>query len=332
MRILMTGGLGFIGSHLARRLEKEGHDIHIFDRDRVSMPRYYRGDLNDYYSLENAFQQTGPQLVVHLGGMVSRKECEETPDMAIATNAGGTLHVCTLALRHKARLIYSGSSEEYGAALTSGIPVTEETPFGEPTGIYSMTKRMAEEVVQYYAHFKGLQATTVRFFMLYGPGEPPTDYRSALIRFTCNALLHRPLTVHKGTERSWCYIDDATEAIRRIVNRAQGHAYEVFNIGREDPIATELLAEKIVRICRSRSLMKKVSVEATVNPIKRASFQKARTVLGWKASTPIDKGLQQVAQWMRDYIRRTPSLRQSSPPRGRLKEAHAAGKRRNPRI
>jgi nucleoside-diphosphate-sugar epimerase len=164
---------------------------------------------------------------------------------------------------------------------------------------------MAEEVVQYYAHFKGIQATTVRFFMLYGPGEPPTDYRSALIRFTYNALLHRPLTVHKGTERAWCYIDDATEAIARIVDRRQGHAYEVFNIGRQDPIATELLAEKIVTLCRSRSRIKKVAVEATINPIKRASFEKARKVLNWQASTPIDKGLRQVAQWMREYIRRT---------------------------
>lgn len=306
MRILMTGGLGFIGSHLSKKLEKAGHEIHIFDRDRITMPRYYRGDLNDYYSLENAFQQAKPQLVIHLGGMVSRKECEETPDMAISTNAGGTLHVCALTLRHKARLIYAGSSEEYGAALTSGIPVTEDTPFGEPTGIYSMTKRMAEEVVQYYAHFKGIKATTVRFFMLYGPGEPPTGYRSALVRFTYNALLHKPLTVHRGTERAWCHIDDATEAIKRIVDRKQDHKYEVFNIGRQDPIATELLAEKIVKICRSRSLMKKVAVEATVNPIKRASFEKAHKVLGWQANASIDKGLLGVANWMKGYIKRNP--------------------------
>lgn len=299
----MTGGLGFIGRNLSKELEAAGHEVHVFDRQRLERERYYRGDLNDYYSMENAFEKARPRLVVHLGGMVSRKECEETPDMAITTNAGGTFHVCALSLKHKARLIYAGSSEEYGTALAAGAAVTEDTPFGEPTGIYSMTKRMAEEVVQYFAHFRGLEATTVRFFMLYGPGEPPTYYRSALARFIYNALRNEPLIVHKDTERSWCYIDDAVKALRLIVERKQEEKYEDFNLGRQDPIATELLAEKIVKTCESRSEMRKIQAEATVNPIKRASFEKARNVLGWEAKTPIEVGLKEVVRWVRQYIK-----------------------------
>lgn len=303
MRILITGGLGFIGSHLSTRLEKEGHEVHVFDRVRISRDRYYRGDLCDYYSLENTFEKARPQLVVHFAGMVSRKECEETPDLAIATNAGGTFNVCALTRKHGARLLYGGSSEEYGNVLDTGIVVDEETPFGEPTGFYSMTKRMAEEIVQHYAHFKGLQATTVRFFMLYGPGEVPSDYRSALVRFTYKALKGQPLVVHKGTERAWCNIEDAVNALNLLVTRRQKGRYEVFNIGRSEPIPTELLAEKIVKICRSSSRIRKIDPEATIIPVKRASFRKAKELLGWEARVPIDKGLAQVARWMREYIK-----------------------------
>lgn len=303
MRILITGGLGFIGSNLAKKLEAVGHEIHIFDRIRFTRERYYRGDLNDYYSLERTFEKAQPQVVLHLAAMVSRKESEETPDMAIATNAGGTFHICALSLKHRARLIYAGSSEEYGAALHGSAIVTEDTPFGEPTGLYSMTKRMAEEVVQYFAHYKGLKATTTRFFMLYGPGEEPTDYRSALIRFTYNALLGKPLIVHKGTERSWCFIDDATEALKIIVEKKQKGNYEVFNIGRSESIPTEILAKKIVNICRSASKIVKISPEHTVIPVKRASFRKAKEVLGWEAKKPLDVGLREVAKWMRQYIK-----------------------------
>jgi nucleoside-diphosphate-sugar epimerase len=303
MRIFISGGLGFIGSHLSEKLDRAGHEIHIFDRLRISKERYYRGDLNDYYSLENAFGKAKPQLVIHLGGMVSRKECEETPDMAIATNAGGTFHVCALSLKHGARLIYAGSSEEYGTALGSERVVDEATPFGEPTSIYSMTKRMAEEIVRYFAHFKGLKASTIRFFMLYGPGEEPTDYRSALVRFTYKALTNRPLIVHKGTERAWCYIDDATDAIKLIVERKQEEKYEDFNIGRSEPIPTELLADKIIKICRSSSEIKKVPVESTVIPVKRASFRKVKDLLGWEAKKPIDEGLKEVVKWIKQYIK-----------------------------
>jgi nucleoside-diphosphate-sugar epimerase len=231
--------------------------------------------------------------------MVSRKECEETPNLAIATNVGGTQSVCTLCLKYGARLLFSGSSEEYGTAFKNGA-VDESTPFGEPTSIYSMTKRMAEELIQYYSYFKGLTATTMRLFMLYGVGEEPSDYRSAVVRFVDWALRGQPLTVHKGTERSWCYIDDVIEAIELIVKREQENHYEVFNLGKDDPISAEGLAYKILEVCNSPSNIIITDPEPTVIPIKRASFAKAKRLLGWEAKTPLRYGLKQVAESLRD--------------------------------
>jgi nucleoside-diphosphate-sugar epimerase len=300
--VLIIGGLGFIGTYLTEKLESLNYDVHVFDRLRVSRNNYYRGDINDYQSLERTFDIVKPDIVVHLAAMVSRKECEETPKMAITTNVEGTHNVCVLSLKHEARLIYAGSSEEYGSAFQK-TTVNENTPFGKPTSIYSMTKRMAEELIQYNAYFKGLVATTLRVFMLYGPREEPTDYRSALARFSYLALKGETLTVHKNTERSWCYIEDAIEAIKITLDRNQEEKYEVFNIGRREPILTQHLAEKIVRMCHSTSKIDLVEVVPTIIPIKRASFKKAKEVLGWEATTPLSDGLQRQVNYVTSLLK-----------------------------
>jgi nucleoside-diphosphate-sugar epimerase len=299
MRILITGGAGFIGTRLAERLRESGdHDVYVFDRERLSSDRYVRGDVCDWESLDNAFRKSQPELTFHLAAMVSRKESEETPSLAIQTNATGTQTVCAMALRYGSRVIYGGSSEEYGTAFSNGA-VTEETPFGVPTGIYSMTKRMAEEVVQYFATFKGLTATTVRFFMLYGSGERPSKYRSALVRFSEAALSGEPLLAHMNTERSWAYVDDAVDALCLIMDRKQEEGYETFNLGRDEPMSAEDLAKLVVEKCGSSSQIKRVVAEPTVIPIKRASFEKAKSILGWEAQTTLENGLGRVIDFLK---------------------------------
>ena len=302
MKVLITGGLGFIGTGLEKALTARGHTVTIFDRVRINRERYIRGDICDIYSLENAFEIVQPDVVVHFAAMVSRKESEETPFMAIQTNVDGTLNVGLLASAYNARLIYSGSSEEYGTAFYEQDFVDEDTPFGHPTSIYSMTKRMSEEIVQYYARFKGLTATTIRFFMLYGPGEVSSDYRSAMIRFIDAAQHGKPLTVHQGTSRQWCYIDDAIDAVVRIVEREQCEKYEAFNIGSEDVISTEDLAYKILDMTGSQSKVNLIEVEETVIPIKHANFDRALHVLGWKATTDLTDGIEKVCQRTREGL------------------------------
>ena len=289
MNILITGGLGFIGAHLERRIKPE-HNVFIVDRDRISRDNYYRGDICDYSRMEMIFSQVKPDIVLHLAAMVSRKECEETPYMAIQTNVDGTLNIILLCLKYKARLIYAGSSEEYGTAFDNCI-VNESIPFGEPTSIYSLTKRMSEEIIQYYAFFKGLKATTLRFFMLYGPGERPSDYRSAIIRFIDAAMKNEELKVHKDTVRQWCYIDDAVSGILHIIERKQEKNYEDYNIGGQEVTATEDLATLIIRLTGSQSRINVIAPEETIIPKKVADFSKMKNTFGWFAAIPLESGL-----------------------------------------
>ena len=295
MRILVTGGSGVVGSTLVPELVKSGYTVSVFDRHRdVKVPgvTYHRGDICDPFRVQEIFSAVRPDTVIHLAGMVSRKECEETPMMAIQTNAIGMLNVITNCERYGSRLIYSGSSEEYGAAYETGEPVTEDTPFGHPSSIYSLTKRTAEELVQYYCTHKNLTATVVRFFMLYGPGEYPSEYRCAIIRFMDAAMKNEPLEVHQDTERSWCYLEDAVDAICRIVRRVQNEPLETYNIGRHEPVLTVDLALQIRELCGSSSPIRLSPPEATIIPIKRASFDKIREELGWEAGTDLQTGLE----------------------------------------
>lgn len=286
MKILITGGLGFIGSHLEPALKHDS--VYIMDRVRVSRDNYYRGDICDYIRMEKIFSEINPDVVYHLAGMVSRKECEETPQIAIQTNAIGTMNIINLCMKHNAKIVYAGSSEEYGSSFSGGAVVSEGTPLGAPSSIYSATKRMADELIEYHTHNKGLSSTRLRFFMFYGSGEPATDYRSAITRFIDKARKGEPITVHKNTERSWCHISDGIRALVKVSTMGDG---EIYNIGRVEPIQTIDLAHMIVNIIGSDSRILEVPPEPTIIPVKRASFNKAFTELDWKSEVSLTKGL-----------------------------------------
>jgi len=304
MRVLIIGGAGFVGTNLRAKLRNQ-HEVTIFDKERTNPVNdsctYIRGDICDYISLENAFKKCKPEQVFHLAGMVSRRECEETPTLAFQTNVVGAYNICNLSVKHRARLLYSGSSEEYGN-MFSQCHVNESTPFGPATGIYSLTKRFAEEVIQHFSYEKGLDATVMRYFMLYGPGEPYNDYRSVIIRFVGKALRNEPLPVHVGTSRSWCYASDAVEAMELLLERFQPDCYEAYNIGKFDPIKTTDLAKMIAKMCDSKSTIVETPVEPTIISHKHASFDHIKDTIGWEARTSLIDGLHNVIEYERKKI------------------------------
>jgi nucleoside-diphosphate-sugar epimerase len=301
-RILITGGAGFIGSNLEPELIKRGHDVFIMDRLRLTRNNYYRGDIYEYIRMKDIFKSVQPDIVYHFAGMISRKECEETPQMAIMLNQIGTLNVCNLSEEYGSRLIYSGSSEEYGTSFDTAN-ITEHTHLGIPTSMYALTKRGAGEIIEYYERFKELDAVILRFFMLYGAGERPTEYRSAIARFVHYALTEQPLPVHKNTERGWCYITDAVDAIATMADKKLIKTGEIFNIGSSNNISTEKLARLIVKMCNSKSKINLIDVEPTIIPIKHASYDKIKNLIGWEAKIPIHKGLQMVIDSQKEYFK-----------------------------
>lgn len=294
MRILILGGAGFVGTNLRRRLSRK-HEVVIFDKERTNPVEddceYIRGDIADYISIHDAIYSVDPNCVFHLAGMVSRLECEETPTLAIQTNVQGAYNVGRICSDLGSRLMYAGSSEEYGSKYSEGR-ITEDTPFGPATGMYSLTKRVAEEMLQHFSCVHGLETTIMRYFMLYGPGEPFNEYRSAISRFVNLAIRNKPLPVHPGTSRSWCYIQDAVDAMELLLERPQKETCEVFNIGRHDPIETLALAQQIIHLTGSESEIVQTQPGPTVIPNKQADFSKILREVGWEAKIPLTLGLE----------------------------------------
>jgi nucleoside-diphosphate-sugar epimerase len=300
-KILITGGAGFIGSYLEPELIKRGHDVFITDRLRLKREGYYRGDIFEYMRMREIFKAVQPDVVYHFAGMISRKECEETPQMAIMFNHIGTLNICHLAQEYGARLIYSGSSEEYGTSFSQGM-LDEKTPLGISTSMYSLTKRGAGEIVEYYEKFKDLDAVILRYCMLYGAGERHTEYRSAISRFVHYALNNEPLTVHHDTARGWCYITDAIEATATVLDKSTIASGEIFNIGNDEIIPTECLANLIIKMCNSKSKINIIDPEPTIIPYKSMSYNKIFKAIGWKSKTSIEDGLKLVIASQKRYL------------------------------
>jgi len=307
-KILITGGVGYIGSYLEPELIRRGHTVHTMDRVRLVKENYHRGDIIDYIRMREIFKEVKPDIVYHLAGMISRKECEETQQMAITTNQIGTLNVCNLTSEYGARLIHTGSSEEYGTAFMTAGLITEDTPFGKPTSLYSFTKRAASEMIEYFQHVKDLDAVGLRLFMIYGPREDPTEYRSAIARFIYYALTNQPLPVHRNTSRGWCYIEDIVDAIATMCDESKVKSGDVFNLGCGDLIPTEDLSQMIIKMCNSKSKINLMGAEATIIPSKIASFERAHKYIGWKASTPLDKGLKNTIDYQKLRLT-TPTLK-----------------------
>ena len=138
----------------------------------------------------------------------------------------------------------------------------------------------------------------MRFFMCYGPGERPDPYRSAMTNFIDNVRHDRPITVHRGTSRSWCYIDDIVAGCRSLMEGWDGSRYEAYNLGRDDPRPMTEVAELICRLLgKPTDLITLADPGPLVTPVKNASFDKAREQLGYVAQVDLEEGVRRTIAW-----------------------------------
>jgi len=296
MHILVTGSEGTIGAPLVSQLKNEtGISIKRCDRIRMKAEDYIMADITHYETLEPAFEPA-PDIVFHLAGEVSRETAEHWPNITVENNVLGTLNVIRLCLKTGSKLIYAGTSEEYGGLYLNGVPVTEDMRPRDQQGIYGLTKWMAEEFIEYYHRRYNLKAIVVRIFMCYGPGEYPSPYRSAITRFIDWARRGEPLHVHKGGKRSWCYIDDTISALI-AASRYNKEGFAIFNIGSDELVTMENVAKEIIKFTNSKSKIILEDAPPGVTLVKKGSFKKAEELLRWKAQVPFQEGLKRTIRW-----------------------------------
>src|SRR5437764_6224323 len=239
-KALVLGSEGNIGVPLVRHLRAGGVDVLEADIRPAWRDRYVMADINHPVDLLPAFDW-GPDVVFLLSAMVSRVTCEQASGLAIATNLGGINNVLQLAKRAGAKVIFFSTSEVYGPHCD---PMDEREPHPRPNNRYGLSKLLGEQLVEYEVRTHGLNAVSLRPFMIYDENEDLGDHRSAMIRFTSELARGRPIDVHPGSAPSWLHIPDAGQAIAAAARLAE---YAVINIGHPDVTPIETLAEKIRR-------------------------------------------------------------------------------------
>jgi UDP-glucose 4-epimerase len=313
MRVLVTGGAGFIGSHLCRRLLADGHTVSVVDNEatgnRSNLPpeaRFSLGDVAKLPELEPAFAR-GVDAVCHIGGQVSIIRSFTDPAVDLRTNVEGTLNVLQLCMKYKVpRLIYASSMTIYGNCRTVPTPETEPCC---PDSYYGITKHAAERYVHATAERPdlgfGFNVTSLRMYSVYGPGQAlDNPYQGVLGIFLGNLLRGEPITIFGDGEqtRDFVYVEDVVEGWVRALN-TPATAGRVINLGSGRSLSINQLAEAAIRAVGSAPGASKV-IRAPARPGEqrsvRADVTQAKVLMGWEPRTPFEAGLVETVRWARE--------------------------------
>ena len=277
-RILVTGAAGFIGMHLCPELERHGHTVIGIDRSD--------GNLLEPGVFSEALDKHRPTTVVHLAAKVGRLFGEDNAGVTVLDNAGMTALIAKECGERGVRLAYASTSEVYG----DGAERTwEEDELGSvlPHNLYGLSKRWGEEACRLYAP-EGL--LVFRLSMPYGPGLPAGRGRAALVNFLDQAANRLPVTVHRGSERSWCWVGDTARALRLILEQGKPGAW---NVGRDDNATPMFEVAKLACdvVGAPHSLIVEVDPPERQTVVKRLSTQKL-TRLGWVPRVDLREGIE----------------------------------------
>lgn len=321
-RVLVTGGAGFIGSHLVDALIDRGRSVTVLDdlstghrtnlrrHDSNARCRFIEGSILDLDTLARLVREA--DIVYHLAAAVGVKHIVADPLRSIVTNVRGTENVLTTAFQSGVPIVLASTSETYGKSIA--VPFSEDTDrvLG-PTWIhrwsYATAKALDEHLAFAYAE-KGLAVSIVRYFNSYGPRIDEQGYGSVIARFAGQALAGRPITVHSDGTQTRCFTFVADTVRGTILaseeDRARGL---VLNIGSDEEVSIQRVAELVKEMLGSSSEVQYVPYEEfygrSFEDTRRRvpDIRRARDVLGFAAEVRFEDGLRQTLEWCRSTYR-----------------------------
>ena len=312
MRILVTGGAGFIGTHLCRRLLTEGHTVSVVDNEsngrRESVPagaHFVRGDVTVSAEVEPVFAR-GLDAVCHIAGQVSIIRAFSDPVADLRTNVEGTVRILQLCQKYKVpRLIHASSMTLYGDCQTVPTPETEPS---YPDSYYGITKQAAERYVHATAERPDLgfdlEVTSLRMFSVYGPGQSFSNpYQGVLGIFLGNILRAEPITIFGDGEqtRDFVYIGDIVDAWARALE-TPGSNGAIVNLGSGRSLSINQLAAHATAAfghAPGSYAVRRAPARPGEQRTVRADVRRAQSILGWEPRTTFEAGLAETVRWAR---------------------------------
>lgn len=316
MRIVITGGAGFLGSHLSETLVARGHEVVAVDnlvtgrRANVrQLKASGRFELIEHDVTEPFDVDGDVDGILHFASAASPVDYLKLPIETLRVGSQGTQNALELAARKGARLVFASTSEVYGDPQVHPQPETywgHVNPVG-PRGVYDEAKRYAEALVLAYRQARGVDAGIVRIFNTFGPRMRPNDGR-AIPNFVRQALAGEPVTVSGDGEqtRSICYVDDLVAAILAML--LETHDPGPVNIGNPHEISMRDLAQWIIELAGSSSTLEFIERPTDDPTVRRPDTTKAQRLLGWSPQVPVETGLQRTIEWFRTEAASAPVL------------------------
>jgi len=325
MRVLVTGGAGFIGTHLCRRLLQDGHAVSVVDNEstgrRSNLPGevgFAHGNVAKIPEVEPAFAR-GLDAICHIAGQVSIIRSFTDPVVDLRTNVEGTLNVLQLCLKYKVpRLLYASSMTIYG---NGGAVPTPESERCWPDSYYGITKLAGERYVHATAERPDLgfnfQVTSLRMYSVYGPGQAfDNPYQGVLGIFLGNLMRGEPITIFGDGEqtRDFVYIGDIVEGWVRALTTPAANG-RVINLGSGRSLSINQLAEAAIGAFGDAPGAHKI-VRAPARPGEqrsvRADVRQAKSILGWEPRTTFETGLVETVRWARAEFAANPPAPRSA--------------------
>ncbi len=310
-KILVTGGAGFIGSHLCEALLDEGAELVVIDdfndfynpaikeeniagfADRVTL---VRSDIRDAALVGSLFENHRFELVFHLAARAGVRPSIDDPKLYFTTNIDGTFNLLD-ACRHfgTKRFVFASSSSVYG--INRKAPFSESDPIERTISPYAATKIAGEQICSNYAHLFGIHCACLRFFTVYGPRQRPD---LAISRFTRAIIAGNPIDRYGdgSTARDYTYIDDIIRGVLAAARHTSRSSFEILNLGGS---ATTTLNELIAMIGETvgrEPVIRQLPEQPGDVPRTYADVDKARRLLGYEPHTPVALGLKRYADWL----------------------------------
>ena len=314
MNFLVTGGAGFIGSHVCERLLRDGHAVWAFDdlnasydpqlkrrnlRDIQSLAKpfeFVHGDFTDVAALDEIFSSVKFDQVIHLAARAGVRPSLAEPALYQRVNVEGTVNLLEAARKHGVKKItIASSSSVYG--VNAKVPLQRGAdPIFSAISPYAATKLACESLGHVYHHIYGMDVAMLRFFTVYGPRQRPD---LAIYKFATLIATGKPIPVFGdgGTARDYTYVTDTLEGIIACTKKEFG--FEIFNLGESETVKLSRLIELLEAALGRKAVIDRQPMQSGDVPLTFADISKARTMFGYQPQVKIEQGIKLFAEWFK---------------------------------